>query len=499
MGTRQYRSLRHALIPVISALTLGCSQDDPIPEGRVGHVTFHFGGVAADEPRAAIVGRDVLSAGGTAADAVAAMGFAMMVTRPDAAGPGGGGMCVAYSADENKAEALEFLPHPSRSRPQAGRWVATAPGSFRGLFALHARFGKLRWEQIVFPAERMARFGVDTSRALSSVLKQSGGRLILGQKEKTIFTNKAGGPLEVRDRMTQIDLARILARIRGVGPGDFYSGRLAHEYVRAVAGLGGWLTVDDLRNYRPVWTAPGSSTYGDHDLHFAPSPSAGGQVALSIWNALGNKSSFLSADEGQKAVQVANAARQAFAGSSPDAAAGSGTAGALALDRGGNAVSCVFTMNRTFGVSRLAGDTGIIPAPPAGIGTTLGIVPIVSANRHRKQAVMAMTGAGDSFAPVSAVSVLLRVQDNFRPDLAGAVAAKRIGPSSGQVLVEEGAAQGVLNALSAAGHTVARSNRSISAVNVMFCTAGVRTTPQSCLVSADLRGLGYAINAETSR
>lgn len=78
---------------MLGLVCAACSDDRP-PEGTVGHVEGDFGGVVSDEPRSALVGRDILSAGGNAIDAVVAMYFAMSVTYPGAASLAAEGVCV---------------------------------------------------------------------------------------------------------------------------------------------------------------------------------------------------------------------------------------------------------------------------------------------------------------------------------------------------------------------------------------------------------------------
>ena len=67
--------------------------------GELYSVDNFYGGIVADEPRAALVGREVLNAGGNAADAVAAAYFVMSATMPSTAGLGGGGICVVHRVE----------------------------------------------------------------------------------------------------------------------------------------------------------------------------------------------------------------------------------------------------------------------------------------------------------------------------------------------------------------------------------------------------------------
>lgn len=122
--------------------------------GTVGYVTGFAGAVAAAEPRAALVGRDSLAAGGTAADAAVAMAFTLAVTYPSSAGLGAGGICIVHDHAAKKTEMLNFLP-PSAAVSARGAVGGAAgtegkpvaiPTMPRAMYALYARFGRLKWE-----------------------------------------------------------------------------------------------------------------------------------------------------------------------------------------------------------------------------------------------------------------------------------------------------------------------------------------------------------------
>ena len=146
--------------------------------------------IVADEPRAALIGRDVLARGGTAADAVVATALAMTVTLPSRVGPGGGGACLVYDArpdpdrgfrpigeittDEDAPEPvmIDFLPR-SPAATEA-RDAASAPALMRGLAYLQAHYGAISWQEPLSRAERMARLGAPVSRALARDLAARG-------------------------------------------------------------------------------------------------------------------------------------------------------------------------------------------------------------------------------------------------------------------------------------------------------------------------------------
>ena len=74
---------------VLIALGLASCGSEELERGTVGFVRGFFGAVAADEPNAVLIGRDVLAAGGNAADAAVALYFSLAVTLPSVASLGG--------------------------------------------------------------------------------------------------------------------------------------------------------------------------------------------------------------------------------------------------------------------------------------------------------------------------------------------------------------------------------------------------------------------------
>ncbi|MBK3802022.1 gamma-glutamyltranspeptidase, partial [Azospirillum brasilense] len=136
--------------------------------------------IAADEPRAAEIGRDIIAQGGKAGDAAAAMAMAMTVTLPSRVGLTGGGVCVVFDAAKKETRTLDFLPRP------AGTGGAALPGFLRGVYALQAANGAMRWEQAVVPAEHLApptpgrpALGRDPTCPAPRLSGQPGGRPVL--------------------------------------------------------------------------------------------------------------------------------------------------------------------------------------------------------------------------------------------------------------------------------------------------------------------------------
>lgn len=515
-------------------------------QGRIEFVEEFFGGAVADEPRAALIARDILTSGGSAADAAIALYFAMGVTLPSSAGLGGGGVCIVHDPVKKRTEALDFFPRgPSAPGRSVGRSreQAAVPGSMSGMFALHARLGRLRWEQLVFPAERLAQFGNPVSRSLAREIARGKERLFADRQSRKIFARVDGEALREGDDLRQLDLAGFLSRIRVMGPGEFYLGALGRQFVAAVNQDGAnkdgaGLSMEHLRSYRPVWRKTLTGRVGNHMIHFAPPPAYGGFVAATMWTILADRGRYSSAGSDLRPHLLAEASERSFADavarlatgrgfaapSDPktwrghaaklmngyredrhtNSAAAGGTpysnpavASFVVMDKDGGAVACAVTMNRLFGTGRVLPSLGIIPAaaPVWGGLERLALAPVLVSNRITGDTFFAGASSGGS-GPTAMVSVALKALVDRWP-LDRALAATRIhhGGVPDAVFVEHGAADRTLEALAKRGHRIVQVT-AIGRVNAIHCPDGARRSPDLCQIFADRRGYGLATFAD---
>ena len=528
------------------ALVLGaCGSSDRPPEGAIGFVEGFLGGVAADEPNAALAGRDALSAGGTAADAAVAAYFTLAVTMPSAASLGGGGVCLVYDPESEKVETLDFIARAPSRMPATATRPTAIPGNSRGFFALHAKYGRLPWAQLVAPAEERARFGTPVSRAFARDLAEVGAALLVEPKTRQLFGRADGrSVLSEGEVFAQIELASVLSQVRRQGPAELYAGSLTHRFIDGALAAGGSLSPEDLRGYRPIWRETLRVPWDNHVAHFATPPGAAGTVAAQMWSMLTEDDRYEDAGPVERLHLLSEVAMRAFAdrgvwlrndGTSALPAADvlaeerlrqlmasyrsdrhipagsldpapaptlenpSGTS-FVAVDPEGAAVACTLTMNNLFGIGRFAGSTGILLAAapgPAGRGpTSLG--PMLAINEPTGSFYLAAAASGGGTVPTSLLNVVARAVIDELP-MDEAIGAKRIhhGGDPDITFHEPGMAEDVLAALRGRGHRLAPTP-TLGRVNIIYCGRGLPTYPESCAMRADLppRGFGLAASAD---
>ncbi len=489
----------------------------PVEEG-------FYGAVAGDEPRAVLVARDALVAGGGAVDAAVAYYFAAAVTYPAGASLGAGGSCVVYDADANAAEALDFLP-PATSQPPDGRRAVAVPALARGLYALHSRYGRLQFGQLLAPAEALARFGHRVSRALAAEVAEAAPAMAAEPALARVF----GGLTEGSD-LVQLELAATLSQMRTRGVGDFYTGGLARRLVADAEDAATDLTFEALANFKPVWRATADLDVGFAVAHAPPPPLTAAASALAAFAMIDQAGGVASAGAGERAhllietglraladrvgwdgedgASALDATRLAtlMAGYRKDAATDPAAlptppgpqhenpagAGFAAVDSRGSAVACAVTMNNLFGSARFAATTGVLLAAARKPGPA-SLVPVIVANHNSREVLFAGASVGGIAAPAVMAQVLADVFDAEVPlgDAIGASRAVHLG-NPDFVVPEPDLPDPVKAALAGFGHHLS-APFTLGRVNAISCPEGLRTRPESCRAVTDRRGNGMAV------
>ncbi|MEZ5830396.1 MAG: gamma-glutamyltransferase [Dongiaceae bacterium] len=515
------------MVGTVLAVT-ACTRGGAQYAGELYTVDNFYGGIVADEPRAALVGREVLGAGGNAADAMVAAYFVMSATMPSTAGLGGGGVCVIHRAEKDKiaSEVLDFLP-----RAAAGGLVAV-PASARGMAALWARYGKLQWAQLVAPAENIAQTGEAASRALAFDVSLAEKKLRADPQTAALFTRADGSMLKEGDNLRQPELASALGQIRARGQTELYGGNLGLQLVAAAQAIGAPLTIEDLRGFDAKFYQPLGIPWGDQTVFLPQPPAAGGVAVAQMLKALDaaddkNRAAFLAdasmrltADRAQwmgplgdakepadtliSDEHVAEVMKGRQSGRATPAASlpvpaqrlpeNPFAASVVSVDADGLGVACNFTMNALFGAGRIAQGTGIILAPAPsdrGFGYS-ALAPLIVANNNNGELYYISAASGGMAGDVTEAELLYAVTEERVP-LETAMARSRVynGADPDIAYFDVSGDDSPQAALSAAGYQT-EQREALGRINAIFCPRGTPSDPDSCQLRNDYRGNGLA-------
>jgi len=248
------------------------------------------------------VGIEILQKGGNAIDAAVAVGFALAVTYPSAGNLGGGGFIVYYRNDgfsttidfREKAPSsahrdmyLDSTGNPLTKLAQEGATSVGVPGSVEGLIYAHKKYGKLKFKEVIKPAIKLAKNGFKLSFDLVKSINSNYENFIKYESSKKIFT-KNGEKFQEGDLFVQKDLARTLELIKKYGRKGFYEGRTAELIVNQIQKFGGYITLEDLKNYHCVERKPVIGFYRGYKIISMGPPSSGGVAIIQALNILEN-------------------------------------------------------------------------------------------------------------------------------------------------------------------------------------------------------------------
>ncbi|MEE3010750.1 MAG: gamma-glutamyltransferase [Pseudomonadota bacterium] len=262
------------------------------------------GMVASHNQLSSEIAADILAKGGNAIDAGAALGFALAVTLPRAGNIGGGGFMLVHVAALNRTIAIDFRETaPSAARQdmffdENGNVVldqtyrfshksSAVPGSVAGLAHIVENYGSMTLAEVLEPAIRLARDGIEVTYDLAADLARS-QRLKNNPASLRKFYKPDGSNYEVGELWKQPDLAWTLSEIAEHGVEAFYSGSVAEKIVADMEAHSGLITMQDLADYKVVEREPVRGSFRGYEIAAMPAPSSGGTHVIQMLNILEN-------------------------------------------------------------------------------------------------------------------------------------------------------------------------------------------------------------------
>jgi gamma-glutamyltranspeptidase/glutathione hydrolase len=259
--------------------------------------------IAAADPRAVDAGLEILKKGGSALDAAIAAEAVLGLVEPQSSGLGGGALMLTYNL---RTDAVRFFDGretaPSGANAQLFIGAEGKPLSFMdaahsglsvgvpGLIPMlalaHQKEGKLPWADLFEPAIKLAEDGFVVSPRLNLLLQMSkAGRLDDVEPGKSYFYDPKGEPRPAGYLLKNAAYANTLRAIAKDGGRAMLDSPIAANIVKAVQddARPGKLSLDDLRNYKPVEREALCAPYRKYEVCTSAPPGGG----LGVLSALG--------------------------------------------------------------------------------------------------------------------------------------------------------------------------------------------------------------------
>ena len=249
------------------------------------------GMVCAGHPLAAQAGMAVLQEGGNAVDAAIATAAALNVVEPNMSGVGGDGYIMIYNKSQNKIDicnatgaapyATDVAWYQANGIPQKGIMSFSVPGLVDGWMAAHEKYGTQKLSDLFSSAIDLADNGFPVTHVLSRVIAND--PLICEFPSSQAIFAPGGKPLQPGQILYQKNLAKTFQAIVDGGRDAFYEGEVAKAMVDFCQEQGGLLSMNDLADCRSRWQEPISTSYKGHTVYEAP-PNSSGHVLLQELN-----------------------------------------------------------------------------------------------------------------------------------------------------------------------------------------------------------------------
>jgi gamma-glutamyltranspeptidase/glutathione hydrolase len=252
---------------------------------------------------AAQAGLRMLAKGGNAVDAAIAAAAMLVIVEPVSNGLGSDAFAILWDGKElvglnssgvaPAAWNLEYFRrkygedasgHPVQ--PMRGWDTVTVPGAVAAWGALHERFGKLPFADLLQPAIEIAERGHAVAPIVAHKWAANAPALAPQPGFAEVFLPDGRVP-KVGEKFVFKAAAATLRTLAEEGTRSFYEGKIAEKIAAFSKAGGGAMTLADLAAYRPEWVTPISKRYNGYDVHELP-PNGQGIAALIALGILSN-------------------------------------------------------------------------------------------------------------------------------------------------------------------------------------------------------------------